>query len=94
MIDIKQEIVAIVHRHLPGCKIFLYGSRARGTHAEGADFDIALDAGSRIPPEIFSSIESAIEDSDIYTNVDVVDLHRISESFLHAIKKDLVLWTK
>ncbi|MDQ5890417.1 MAG: uncharacterized protein QG604_291 [Candidatus Dependentiae bacterium] len=94
MIDIKQTLIEIIHKHAPGCKIFLFGSRARGTHREGADYDIAIDAGEKLSNEVMLNIAGDIDESDIYVNVDVVDLHGVSEKFLAVIREDLVPWTK
>ena len=44
----KDELLVIIKKQLPNCKIWLFGSRARGTHKSGADVDLAIDAGRRI----------------------------------------------
>jgi len=44
----KKEILRALEYHFPGAKIILFGSRARRTHQEGADVDIAIDAGKAI----------------------------------------------
>ena len=41
----QKKIVAIISALIPQAKIYLFGSRARGTNSEWADIDIALDAG-------------------------------------------------
>ena len=106
MIDIKNELITIIHKHLPGCKIMLFGSRARGTHTDGADFDIAIDTGSKIAWDTMLStlvtataeslamlsISGAIEESNIPVHVDVVDVHNVSAIFIEAIKKDAIPW--
>lgn len=94
MIDVKAELIKIVYKYVPKCRIFLFGSRARGTHREGADYDIALDSGTKIPREVMLNIGEDIHESDIYVFVDVVDLNDVSQDFLNVIKKDLVEWTK
>lgn len=93
MIDIKKELITIIHHHVPGCKIMLFGSRARGTQADGADFDIAIDAGHKLPFTTMLNISDTIEDSNIPVHVDVVDLHSVSTTFLAEVKKDAILWT-
>lgn len=94
MFDTKTTLITIIHRHLPGCQIMLFGSRARRTNKDGADYDIALDAGYAIPRQVMVHITSDIEESRVPVHVDVVDLNNISEEFAQAIKKDLVPWTK
>ncbi len=93
MIDVKAKLISIIHKHLPGCKIMLFGSRARGTNRDGADYDIAIDAGSKIPWTIVGDIVSDIEDSDIHVNVDVVDIQNVDASFLEEVNRDAIVWT-
>ena len=93
VVDIKTELISIIHKHLPGCKIMLFGSRARGTQASGADYDIAIDTGKKIPSTTMLHISSDIEDSNIFLHVDVVDLHAVSEKFLACIKEDFITLT-
>ncbi len=90
--DNKEAIISIVRKHLPNCKIYLFGSRARKTNKEGADFDIALDDGVPVPKKKLFAIMSDIEDSLLPVFVDVVDLHMISPTLKQQIKKDGILW--
>lgn len=60
----------------------------------GADYDIAIDAGEKIAREKMLKIASDIDDSNIHVFVDVVDLHNVSEDFKNSITKDLVEWTQ
>ena len=92
IVDIKTELISIIHKHLPGCKIMLFGSRARGTQASGADYDIAVDAGEKVPSITMLHISCDIEDSNIPVHVDVVDLQAVSDKFLACIKEDLITW--
>ena len=94
MIDVKTTLITIIHRHIPDCQIMLFGSRSRGTNRDGADYDIAVDAGYKIPREVMLHITSDIEESNIHVHVDVVDLHGVSIEFAQAIREDLVSWTK
>ncbi len=70
----------------------LFGSRARKTQTSGADYDIAIDNGHKIPSTTMLHISSDIEDSNIPVHVDVIDLHNVSEKFLACIKEDLITW--
>jgi len=92
MINIQQTLITIIEQHLPQSKIFLFGSRARNTHKEGADYDIAIDNGAIIDRDTWLNLTSAIEESDIPVNVDIIDLNNVSTSFISVIKKDLTRW--
>lgn len=70
----------------------LFGSRARGTQHEGADYDIAIDAGKKVERSIMLKIASDIDESRVAVFVDVVDVHEVSPTFLAAIEKDFVIW--
>ncbi|MDQ5940481.1 MAG: uncharacterized protein QG632_207 [Candidatus Dependentiae bacterium] len=94
MIDVREELTRIIHKYLPGCKIMLFGSRARGTQQDGADYDIAIDAGKKILSEVMYKITSDIEESNVYVHVDVVDVHGVTPEFLAVIEKDWVIWKK
>ncbi len=40
--QILQAIKEIVRKYLPKAKVYLYGSRAKGTHSRVSDCDIAI----------------------------------------------------
>jgi len=82
----------IIRKYLPKTKIFLFGSRARGTHNQGSDIDIALDNGGPISWAIMGSIKEDIEESNIPFFVDVVDMHGVLDDMLHSIKKEGIEW--
>ena len=88
----KNKLLEIIHKHLPNCQVYLFGSRARATHQEGADIDIALDAGEKIDFRILFKINDEIEETTIPVFVDVIDLHAVSDTFKNEIKQDMILW--
>ena len=88
----KKQILEIVQAVLPGCKVYLFGSRARQEHDVGADIDIALDAGKKIEMKKIFAIKDKIEESTIPLFVDVVDLHDASEELKKEIQSEGVLW--
>jgi len=90
----KEQILAIVSQHLPGCTVYLYGSRARNTHQPGADIDLAIDNGARIADGILATIRYDIEDTTVPLMVDIVDVHAIDKDFYNTISKEWVVWKK
>jgi uncharacterized protein len=88
----KKLLLDIIAKHLPDCKVYLYGSRARKDHQSGSDFDLALDNGSKIDLFTLSIIKEDIEESCLPVFVDVIDIHHVSADFLNEIKKDWVAW--
>lgn len=88
----KQAVLHAVQYHYPEAKVILFGSRARGTHKEGADIDIALDIGSLVPLYEMSRIRATMENLLIPLEVDVVDMQAISQEFKAIILKEGVVW--
>ncbi|EKD48547.1 MAG: hypothetical protein ACD_64C00261G0006 [uncultured bacterium] len=89
----KHELLSIIHRYLPGSKVYLFGSRARGTHQSGSDIDLAVDAGKKVGIDTILNIKAAIEETTIPLFVDVVDIHAVADDFKQEILKDALLWT-
>ena len=89
----KKELIDIVHKHLPNCKIILFGSRARETHQEGADIDLAIDTGKKVPLNTILDIKSDLDETTIPMFVDIVDIHSIPADLKEEIEKDgKLLW--
>lgn len=80
---IEREIEGFAQKHAIQ-KVILFGSRARGTHTERSDIDIAVSGGD------FDSFYWDIkEHAHTLLKFDVVDLDAgISEELENAIQKD------
>jgi len=89
---IKQKIIAVISALMPDVKIYLFGSRARGTNSPRADIDIALDGGKRLPIEDVDEIKSMFKESNIMYQIDVVDFYQVSELMRNEISKERVMW--
>lgn len=89
----KKELIRIIHTYIPDCAIYLFGSRARISHREGSDVDLAIDAGKKVDWNTMLAIKAAIEESTIPLLVDVVDMHAITDDFKEEILKDAILWS-
>ena len=90
----KQLLISIIHHHAPQAIIYLFGSRARGTHTSGADVDLALDAGVALLSHVFSTIKEAIEISQIPYVVDLIDIHACDPLLRNQILQDGILWNQ
>ena len=90
----KNKIIAVLGALFPDCKIYLYGSRARGNFSHGSDADIAIDGGK------------ALERRDIYEarelmlalitplQIEVADYYALPEEYRVMVDKDKILWKK
>ena len=88
----KKKLFNIIQSRLPGCKVYLFGSRARGTHKEGADIDLALDFIKQIDFDIILKLYVEIEETSIPLTVDLVDLYTASDTLKKEIQTEGVLW--
>ena len=88
----KKELLNIIYQILPDCKVYLFGSRARGTNDQGADIDLALDNKKAIKLEDLFKIKEKIEESTIPLFVDLVDINSANEAILKEIKLEGILW--
>jgi predicted nucleotidyltransferase len=89
----KDQLLPIIQKHLPNCKVYLFGSRAIDNEASGSDIDIALDAGEPIPFRTIRKMSDDIEETDIPVNVDLVDLQNASSELRENILTEGILWT-
>lgn len=88
----QQQLMTIILKLIPHCKIYLFGSRARKSNRAGSDIDLALNAGQKIDLSMLAKINAAIEESNVPFFVDIVDLHATTNEFNEMIKKDLIVW--
>ena len=88
----KQILLKIIYQELPGCKVYVFGSRARNDYKQGSDIDLALDLGTKIDPSKIYAIKDRIEESTVPLHVDLVDINTVSGKFKEEIEKEGVLW--
>ena len=75
------------------CAMYLFGSRAEGTHAATSDFDIAVLADEDIDREL-SQAREMLELSNIPFSVDLVDLRDAPAAFGRQVhSRGILLWT-
>jgi len=91
--EYKETIITIIKKHLPVCKIYLFGSRAKSTQDTQSDIDIALETKSEIDGYTMSLIKEEIEESTIPFFVDVVDFNTASKNLQKQILKERIEWT-
>lgn len=89
----KQDlIIKLLTVLFPDAKIYLFGSRARGTHTERSDIDIAIDLGNKMDIGDLAIACNVLEGLNIPQKIDVVDVYRASEDMKKQILKDGILW--
>ena len=75
--------VDIIRRHLPdpAVRIFLFGSRARGSAHERSDIDIGVEGPRPIDHATLAAIIEETDESPTLYSIDVVDFKRLPERF-------------
>ncbi len=88
----KQKIITLIHSLIPEAKIYLFGSRARGTNQQWSDIDLALDAGKKIERGRIAEMLDILAATDIPYEVDIVDFHNINSELKECIEKEKIVW--
>jgi predicted nucleotidyltransferase len=88
----KRIIVGVISALLPEAKIYLFGSRAKGTHRKNSDIDLAVDAGKELPRVDIGEARDMLNESNIPFKFDVVDLQAVNKEMQDAIRKDGIVW--
>lgn len=86
------EIVrAILHRHVPDCAAWAFGSRAKWTAKPYSDLDLAIIADRPLDLGVSAALTDDFAESDLPFKVDVVDWATTSEAFRKIIERDKVV---
>lgn len=95
MLDLRPEDLQLVQKILkeqvPGMKVLVFGSRAKGTAKKHSDLDLALVGSAPLSFSQLGILKEAFMESDLPFKVDVVDWHRISPEFQELIEKEAVV---
>jgi predicted nucleotidyltransferase len=71
-------------------KVWVFGSRAKGTTKRSSDLDLAIDAGRVLLKAESSALFHAFEESDLPYKVDVADLYTVNETLKMIIDKEKI----
>jgi predicted nucleotidyltransferase len=75
----------------PNSRVYVFGSRAKGTTKKYADLDLAIDYNKqKLSFKTFGKLSAAFKDSFLPYKVDIVDLNDISKEFKSSIEDDLI----
>jgi predicted nucleotidyltransferase len=88
------EIITLIHKHVPDAIVYLFGSRARKDYKEGADIDIAIQGATPLSIDTISRLYEELEYTTIPVSVDFVDFNRTSPELLHRIQQEGIVWNK
>jgi uncharacterized protein len=74
--------------------VFLFGSRAAGTHARSADLDIGIEGDTPLPPKIIAAINEELEQSLVPYHIDIVDFYGADDRFKKIAKERIITWNQ
>jgi len=85
-------IKKILKTYLPGTRVFVFGSRARGDHKKYSDLDLAIESAETIQKKTWSELQEQFSESSIPFKIDLVEMSKIEPDFKKAIQGDLQLF--
>jgi len=91
-LEYKEKLTQEIRGHLPGAAIYLYGSRATGTHRPTSDIDLAVDSGKKISSKVMEAINKGIEGLQLSLEVEVVDMHAITQGHFERVEREKIVW--
>jgi predicted nucleotidyltransferase len=79
--------------HLKGYKVWIFGSRARGTEGPRSYYDIGVLGASPLDLALFFELQDALDALPTLYSIDWVDLNRASQSLRdQALKEGRILY--
>lgn len=92
MIKEKDLIIRVLEALFPSVKIYLFGSRAKGTNRPASDIDLAIDIGRQLTFLELARAKEVLQGLYIPEKIDVVDMHAIAQEFKETILKEGIVW--
>lgn len=92
----EQAIICSILNQFPDIEqATLYGSRAKGTHNERSDIDLAL-TGSNLDRHTINRVKLELDDSELLYPVDLLDYQSINNPQLksHVDRLGIVIYRK
>ena len=86
----REEVAALLQRHLPNTEVWAYGSRAKFTAKPHSDLDMVAFA-SKEQSQALANLREAFEESCLPFRVDLFVWDEIPEAFHRNIEKERVV---
>jgi predicted nucleotidyltransferase len=82
--SLRHNVLAILSRHLGSrrYRVYLFGSRARGTANERSDYDFGIQAESPLELATLGKLRGELDELPVLQRIEVVDLAAASPDFV------------
>ena len=89
----REEIKALLHKHLPDVEVWAYGSRVNGRSHDGSDLDLVLRGPqlAKIDASQLAEITESFRESSVPFLIEARDWARLPESFHREIEREHVV---
>jgi len=73
-----------------GARVWIFGSRAIGTHQKYSDIDFLYEFGGQVPPSLVGELKEKIIESSLPIKIDLVDKKYLAKSYLDNISEQMI----
>lgn len=95
MLDLAKDQLALIkeilRRYIPDCEVRAFGSRITKKAKSYSDLDLVAIGKTKIDRQTMIRLKEAFEESTLPIRVEVLDWHKISESFKKIIEKNYLV---
>jgi predicted nucleotidyltransferase len=91
-VAVQDKIIHLIKALIPNARIYLFESRARETHAQWSDIDLAIDTGTKLSRFDIAEVKNVLEATNIPYKVDVVDIQSIPQKLRTRIAQEGIEW--
>ncbi len=78
-----------------GCRVYVFGSRARSTARRSSDIDLAVEARCGDMTRHITSARTALEESTLPYTVDLLDLDHVGAGLEKIIREEgKIIWSR
>ena len=88
--DVKRLVLQGLGPH--PARVWLFGSRARGTGGRASDIDVAILPLVPLPAATLARIEETLENSLVLSRVEIVDLSSADPALRQRVEREGVPW--